>query len=393
MLSLDTANRTPLGWGAYSVQSWATGENITLTRNDYYFRIEEELPHFQTVTIHFIGTGPQGNIQALLDGECDLVLPSTSIGTEISRLRDLQGAGQAQLHFGDAPSWLHLDFGLQPLVYDNGHNMFNERPNFFGSTEIRQAFAQCLDREAMRDQFAFGEGKLPSSYVFPSQALNNDESADYGYDPNSAATILESFGWLIGEDGIRVAQTVENVLPGTRLEMRLHVADDEESLFLATFVKNSLDDCGIALNIISGAPEFIYAPGPDGPLFGRNFDLAIFAWPQTLQPACYLYQSKAIPGPDPEAYPYAWGGWNLSGWQNPEFDAACDAAMNALPGESAYVEQHILAQSIFASDLPALPLYIPQEIALARPDFCGLDFTSGFPLQNIEAFGFAEWCQ
>ncbi len=392
LLSMDAANRTPLGWGAYTVESWKAGESITLSRNEYYFRSEEKIPHFQTLTIRFIGSGPQSTIQTVLDNECDLVLPSAEIEKEISRLRELQSDGQVQLHFGDAPSWKHLDFGLQPFVYDNGHNMFNERPDFFGTYAIRQAFAQCMDREALLEEFAFGEGSLPTSYLAPGHILNNSDLSPYTFDPSAASAILESYGWLPGEDGVRVSQNVENVLPGTRLEMRIHVSDDDESLTLANFVKNSLDDCGIALNIISDAPEVIFAPGPDGPLFGRDFDLAIFAWPLTQQPACFLYQSEAIPGPDPEIYPYAWGGWNLSGWQNPEFDEGCEAAMNALPGEAAYAEQHALAQSIFGSEVPALPLYIPQEIVVARPDFCGFDFASEDPLQNIEIIGFAEWC-
>jgi len=197
----------------------------------------------------------------------------------------------------------------------------------------------------------------------------------------------------MGAEDVRVAQTALNVLPGTRLEMRLHVADDVESLALAALIKNSLDDCGIAINIISGAPEFIFSPGPDGPLFGRNFDLALFAWPNSQQPACYLYQSDAVPGPDTDTHPFAWGGWNLSGWQNDEFDAACTAAMNDLPGENAYAEQHNLALEIFASEMPSLPLYLPQQIVLTRAGFCGFDFSTGDPLANIEAFGFADWCR
>ena len=393
LTSQEISARTPLGWGAYTVEQWTPGQSIQLARNPHYFRSAEKLPYFERVIIRFTGDGPQSNIQSLLDGQCDLLLPSTGIENEFDRLGELASTGLAQIHFGALPSWLHLDIGLQPISYDDGINLYSERPDFFNDPAMRQALAQCVDRKAILNQFAFGQGLTPQSYLAPSHALALTNGPTYAFDPVAAGLIFDAVGWPMGIEDVRVAQTALNVLPDTRMEMSLHVADDEESLALANLIKNSLDDCGIAINIISGAAEFIFSPGPDGPLFGRNFDLALFAWPSSEQPACYLYQSNAVPGPDLDTHTFAWGGWNLSGWQNEAFDTACNAAMNALPGEPAYIEQHTLAQEIFASQVPSLPLYVPQQIVLTRADFCGFDFTSGDPLANIEAFGFAEWCR
>ena len=393
LLTLEAANRTPLGWGAYNVENWAAGEAITLSRNPHYFRSGEELPHFETLTIRFTGQDPQFNLQALQDGECDLLLPSTGIDEENARINEMTSTGEAQAYYGESGAWWHLDFGLQPYAYDDGYNLFNERADFFSLPEMRQAFALCVDRNVLRESFAFGKGELPNSYVAPSHALNNANAAAYSFDPQAGAALLEAAGWLPGEDGIRTAQAAETALFGTRLSLRLYTINDDSSLAIAQSIKNSLDDCGIELEIISDSPAVIFAPGPNGPLFGRDFDLALFAWPTSEQPACYLFTSEAIPGPDSAIYRYAWGGWNLSGWSNADYDASCTSAMNALPSESAYSEGHAQAQNIFAEQLPALPLFVAQQVALSRADFCGFDFSSGDPLANIEEFGFAEWCR
>jgi peptide/nickel transport system substrate-binding protein len=139
--------------------------------------------------------------------------------------------------------------------------------------------------------------------------------------------------------------------------------------------------------------EDVFAPGPDGQLFGRNFDMAQFAWTNSLEPPCFLFTSTQIPGPYPD-YPNGWGGGNAAGYNNPDFDAACDRARNTLPGAAGYVESQQQAQLLFAEDLPVLPLYIAPRQAASRPDFCGLviDPSADSILWNLESFDYGEGC-
>jgi ABC-type transport system substrate-binding protein len=77
---------------------------------------------------------------------------------------------------------------------------------------------------------------------------------------------------------------------------------------------------------------------------------------------------------------------NVSGYNNPDFDTACSAAQSSLPGEQAYMDSYHQAQSIFARDLPAIPLFCHPSVAAARADLChfNLDPTAN-PMWNIEA--------
>ena len=55
LLTSDAVNRSPLGWGAYQVESWTEGQSIRLVRNPYYFRASEGLPFFDSLVFKFVG--------------------------------------------------------------------------------------------------------------------------------------------------------------------------------------------------------------------------------------------------------------------------------------------------------------------------------------------------
>ena len=83
----------------------------------------------------------------------------------------------------------------------------------------------------------------------------------------------------------------------------------------------------------------------------------------------------------------------MTGYKSTEFDDACTRAQQQLPDEGAYREAYLQTQAIFASDLPAIPLYLRLKVAAARPDMCGftLDPTAN-SLWNIEALDYGTNC-
>ena len=85
---------------------------------------------------------------------------------------------------------------------------------------------------------------------------------------------------------------------------------------------------------------------------------------------------------------------NVSGYNNPDFDTACSAAQSSLPGEQAYMDSYHQAQSIFARDLPAIPLFFRLSVTAARADLSqfNLDPTAN-PMWNIEAFDEGQACR
>jgi peptide/nickel transport system substrate-binding protein len=121
------------------------------------------------------------------------------------------------------------------------------------------------------------------------------------------------------------------------------------------------------------------ADWPDGPVFGRRFDLALFGWRVGSTPPCELFTSAQVAADDNP------GGANNTGYASAAFDAACRAALWPLDLEAS-AEHHRQAQRLFASDVPALPLYFQPRYAVTGPGLQGytLDGSSASELWNIE---------
>jgi peptide/nickel transport system substrate-binding protein len=151
----------------------------------------------------------------------------------------------------------------------------------------------------------------------------------------------------------------------------------------AEILTENLADCGIGVVIKSLPAEEFYADGPDGPLLGRQFDLALFSWLNGLDAPCGLYLSSQIPGPD-----NWWTTSNNTGYASADYDAACLAALSALPGTTDYAGYHVSAQRILSQDVPVVPLYFVPKLVATRPEVSGvmLDPSEYLELWNIEGF-------
>jgi peptide/nickel transport system substrate-binding protein len=383
----EASSRRPLGWGAYVLDDWVAGDHISLNANPLYFRAGEGLPYFDNLVYRFVADDSEA-LSAVLAGECDLVDQTTSLETETDSLLQLQGEGSVSLVFETAFAWDLLEFDINPLNPN--------RPIYFASREVRQAVAMCIDRQALVDRLSTGQMQVADLYVPSVHPLYNSEAKHYTFDPQAASEQLTAEGWLDTDNDpstARIAQGVDGIADGTVFILQYLVSDDSEHQVAAQMIQDNLQLCGIQLDIISQSVLEYLAAGPDGPVFGRQFDLAQFAWRTAIEPPCSLYLTNEIPGPYPD-YPNGWGGVNASGYSNPQYDQACLDALYSLPDTPQHVEKHAEAQAIFAEDLPALPLYWHYRVVVGRPDLCGMPqqaVTSSI-FSDLELFNYGEGC-
>jgi peptide/nickel transport system substrate-binding protein len=391
---IDIASRTPLGWGPYVLQEWAAGDHLTLMKNIRYFRADEGLPIFDTLVFRFV-PDPNAAMSDLVAGRCDVLDSTINLDGQISFLLQMQTDGQAQALTTTTNIIEWLGLGVTPASYDDGYSSTPplDRPDFFFDQRTRQAIALCLDRQKVVDTVLFGLSVVPNTYISPNHPLFDSTIASYPYDPAQANRILEQVGWRdVDNDPStpRQAQGVLNVPPLTPLELNYYTSSATQRRQVSEILAQSLGECGIGVNVSYLSYLDLYAEGgAGGPLFGRNFDLAQYAMgTPSLEPPCSWYTTGQIPT---EAN--NWVGANVTGYQNPEFDAACARAQQQTPDEAAYREAYQSTQAIFTSDVPAIPLYLRLKVAATRPDMCGLalDPTAN-TLWNIESLDYGPTC-
>lgn len=389
----DEAGRAPLGWGPYVVLEWVDGSHISLVKNPRYFRFGEGLPHFDLLTFRFV-PDPDTALSSLLAGTCDILDPSLRLDGQVGLLRSMDEQGQIRALFTTTPLMEQLALGIRPATYDNGYNPGLDRPDFFGDARVRQALAMCLDRQQVVNSVLLGLSSVPVSYVPAEHPLYNPAAPAYTFDVGAASVLLEQAGWRdVDNDPAtpRRAWGVTGVPNDTPFEVRYVTTDAAQRQQVSAILGSSLAQCGIKANVEFLDQTVLYAPGPDGPLFGRRFDLAEFAMGSAgFVPPCEWFSSPEVP-----AAANRWVGTNVSGYGSQEYDEACQAARQSLPDEAAHAEAYGRAQSLFAADLPVIPLYWRVRVAAARPEVCNfsLDPTAAGALWNVENFDSGDGCQ
>jgi peptide/nickel transport system substrate-binding protein len=388
LLKADEANRKPLGWGPYMISEWKAGDHISLVKNPAYFRAAEGLPKFDALVFRFLNEQSTDNEAALEDGECDLIDQSIFPDDQLKTLVDRSLAGKIKLVVGQGPEWEHLDFGIRPSSYDNGFSLDKDRPDFFSDLRVRQAFAACINRQGMVDTLLFGRSSVPGGYTAPTAPSYQSGLKFIPYDKAAGQKLLEDAGWQSVGSGPRQFVGSTSVPKGTPFSITYYANDEPLRMQVAQMIQQNLADCGVEVKIQTYALGTLFAGGPDGPIFGRKFDLTQFAWQVGSQPACFLFQTGQIPTANNN-----WLGANITGYSNPKFDAACQKATQARPTQSDYATLNQAAETLFAQELPVLPLYFRLEFAATRPDFCGfpaVDTTARSALWKIEAFDYGS---
>ncbi|MBN1812683.1 MAG: hypothetical protein JXA14_12675 [Anaerolineae bacterium] len=376
LLRAEETRRAPLGWGPFVVDEWVTGEYIALSRNPHYFRAGDGLPLLDGILFRFASSGSE-MLSYVLSGECDVGTRNAEFESLLPTLEQVEEEGLLRMITTPSDSWEQIDFGISSVSS-------YQRPDFFGDVRVRQAVAQCIDRWAIVDEATYGRSVVPDGYLPPMHPLYAiDDLAYWDYDPVAGQALLEEVGWFDEDgDGVREAGGISEIRNGTPFEVTLLVRleDRVASEQVAPIIKTNLADCGIRVNV-EPLPKWTFeADGPEGPVFGRQFDLAETTRYIDVIPTCENYLSSEIPDKG------RWYSSNASGYSNPDYDAACQAALQALPGTSEYETYHKQAQAIFSEELPAIPLFMWLRVALVRPHVLNfaLDATSPSELWNVE---------
>jgi peptide/nickel transport system substrate-binding protein len=407
LLEVVDAEGLYVGYGPYIINEWVKGDNISLTKNPNYFRADEGLPKFENLIYRMVGENSNANIAAILSGECDVVDQTSHLDDQSELLLELQAAGQVNPTFVTGTVWEHADFNITPLDGAGfaGLDTDGDGQGPFGDIRLRQAVAMCMDRQAVVDTVMFGQSVVLDTYIPPEHPLFATDVKSWPFDVEAASALLDEIGWL-DDDGDpatpRVASGVTGVPDGTPLEFSYGTTSATQRQQATQVMAESMALCGMKVNLEYYPASEWFADGPDGALFGRRTDLGQFAWLTGVEPSCNLYQTENIPGDPTEINPYTgklytfgWGGQNQTGWSNPEFDQVCNAALQSLPGQDAYVDNHIKAQELFGENLPVVPLYLRLKLAATRPDFCNfiMDPTNNSEMWNVEEFGYGPLCE
>ena len=387
LMQAEESNRRPVGDGPFVIQQWRPGESIRLTRNPYYYRAAEGLPYLDRVTIRFIPDTDQLLAQ-LLNGQCDIGTQDGLNADSAPALLEAEAAGLLIPHFQTGTTFQHIDFNVNPFG-----EAAEARYDWFEDAHVRQAMMLCTDRRRMVDELLYGRSEIIHTYVPAVHPLYPAEGiTEWPYDPEAGNALLDEAGYAqrdgdgfrLDPGGARFAPTL-GTTAGNALRQRV------TQLF-----RENMAACGIDVDLSYLPAGEWFAGGPEGVLFGRRYELGLFAWLTGVRPPCDLYLGSRVPGPLGETFAatgLAYSGWggdnqNNTGWASAAYDAVCQTALTSLPGTPAYEQSHMAAQRIFAEELPVLPLFLSLKVSATQPEV--LNFSLD-PTQNSELYNIYEY--
>jgi peptide/nickel transport system substrate-binding protein len=355
----------PLSYGPFAITS-RSEDAVVLTRNPYYYRLDEGLPVLDEITVQTIEKDAATAVASLANGACDVLDSSFGLEDDLETVAALQADSAYDVLVTSTGSWEQLVFGIKPASYDEYFNpLYGDRPDYFGDVRTRQAIALCLDREALLNTGLAAITSLMPGFVSEaeSQLL---EGTGFVYDPQSGLALLESAGWRdhdLNPATPLQAWEVAGVPAGTSFSVTLLTGTSALQQSMAGTIQDSLGQCGINVAVTALPAEQLYAPGPDGLVFGRQFDLTLIAWQAMPDLDCGYYQSRQIPSDDNQ-----WIGTNIAGLADEAYDQACSTAALALPAERDGSLHH--AEEVFVDTTVAIPLFSLSHVMVTSSAGC-----------------------
>ena len=339
------ANLSPVGTGPFKLESYQIDNEITLVRNDDYFKMG--LPYLDRVVFRVI---PDQNTQvlALEEGEVDYIWRVP--GGEIERL-----SGDDSITLHNVNSGPGGGFCIPTLTFNSDREVFSD-------LRVRQAIAHAVNRDQMVAQVLFGQGRVATGPINSQMAFAySDDVTGYAYDVERANALLDEAGYASD---------------GTRFSIDLLVFSFGVFPKYGEVMRQNLAEVGIDVEV-TPLDRSAFIPR----VFGeRDFDTNIISYCNNTDPSigvARMYVSTNIGD-----IPFS----NGAAYVNPQIDELFNDAAST-PDVARRGELYAEIQRILTAELPYLWLVETQFTAGSGANVGGLQANSG---HMAEAAFFAE---
>jgi len=342
-------NRNPVGAGPFVVSNWASGESITMTRNPNYY--EEGKPYLDSLVFAIVPE-PAAQTAMMLNGEAQFQLWPGEFKADYDELLK----GKATQHLIPGIWNMAIDFNLS-APFDGDPTEAAPHP-ILGDIRVRQAIASAIDYQTLQQDVLKGSVS-DSTNPFAYGWYQCDLPRAFGFNVGMANQLLDEAGWIMGDDGIRVAKGAMYAEDGTRLSLELQGYTAFDPLQLTEeFIVENLKAVGVEARIQNYDFSIIFGTFEDNsPRAVGDYDMLIFDRGFTTEPQGYnfdAYHSSRIPTAENST------GGNYFRWVNADVDAALELAGSSFDQQTrkdAYCE---IGQAVI-DDMPQVYLYLFQD--------------------------------
>jgi len=331
----------PVGTGPFKFVQWEEGELIILHRFENYFEqdaLGQSLPYLDAVNINFI-SNKSTEFLKFLSGELDFVSDIDAALKDNILTKD----GQLQEKYRKDVALIkgpYLNVEYFSILMDTTNPLVQENP--LSIAAVRKAINMGFDRKEMLLFLKNNRGRPATAGIVPPSLLGDPETHyGYGYDPDSALALLREAGF---ENGVGLPEIV------------LHTTEQYQDI--AVYIKNKLEDIGVALRIETVDPRLMREMRLNGTtVLFRSSWIADYADAENYLTVFYG-GSDAPP--------------NYTRYRNPAFDALYAQAVEE-PDADKRLRMYRTMDSLMMQDAPVIPLFYDEVFRFTRRSVTGLE--------------------
>jgi len=239
------------------------------------------------------------------------------------------------------------------VVVDPGSNWaymgLNLRQPPLSDARVRRALLRSIDRERLVATLHRGLGVVGESPIPNGHWAHHPGLPKAVHDPVEAKLLLDQAGFSDPDgDG-----------PKSRFQLTYKTSTDQIAVLQAQAIQSMLAEVGVEVEIRSYEFATFYNDVKQG-----NFEVFSLIQTGIVDPdifALMLHSASAPPG-----------GFNRGGYSNPDFDRAIELGAAAVLPEDR-LEHYLLAQEIFADDVPFISLLSRMNVAVMPHTLVGFE--------------------
>ena len=325
--------RAPIGTGPFRFVEWSPGEKIVLERNEDYF---EGAPYIKRI------------VYRIIPDLTTMFLELQSGGLDYMGLTPLQYARQTT-----APAFVRRFNRFRYPAFAYTYLGYNLHRPLFQDKLVRQALSYAINKKELVDGVLMGLGQPANGPYKPGSWPHNPNVNSYPYNPDKAAQMLSSAGWVDSDgDGIRDKD-------GKPFEFTIVTNQgNDQRIKSAEIIQRRFQQVGVKVKIrviewASLLKEFIH-PG--------NFDATLMGWTVPIDPDGYnVWHSSKI----------GTGQLNFIGYKNSRVDELLERGRRTLDQQQRKIIYDEF-QQILAEDQPYTFLFVPDSLPVVAKRFRGI---------------------
>lgn len=252
-----------IGTGPYVLTDFETDQYAVFERNENYWG---EKPEIERITVKVIPDN-QTRIMALESGEIDLIFGKNMLDADaISQYVD---SDKFEVALSNPTSTRHI--------------VLNTTNEILSDTAVRQALQHATNRTAISEGIFYGLEQPADTLYAATVPYCDVELTPYKYSTETASSMLDEAGWIMGSSGIREKG-------GKKLELDLlYNSDSVTEKTISEYLQSEYLKLGISLNI-HGEEEQSYRDN----MKAGNFDMVFnICWGMPYDPQSSLAAMRA----------------------------------------------------------------------------------------------------